>query len=56
MIASRSLGDRLADHSGTLHSMWGDAGAVTLGLVFVALGLVLALDVLRMLAYRRVDI
>jgi hypothetical protein len=55
MIASKSLGDRLADHSGTLHSMWGDAGAVTLGLVFVALGLVLALDVLRVLAYRRMD-
>jgi hypothetical protein len=48
MIASKSLGDRLADHSGALHGMWGDAGAVTLGLV-------MALDVLRVLAYRRVD-
>lgn len=56
MIASRSVGARLADHSGTLHGMWGDAGAVTIGLVFLVLGLVLALDVLRMLAYRRVDI
>jgi hypothetical protein len=56
MIASRSLGARLADHSGALHSMWGDAGAVTLGLVFVGLGLVMALDVLRVLAYRRLDV
>ena len=55
MIASRSVGARLADHSGALHGMWGDAGAVTLGLVFVALGLVMALDVLRVLAYRRID-
>jgi hypothetical protein len=55
MIASTSLGARLADHHGALHSMWGDAGAVTLGLVFVGLGLVMALDVLRVLAYRRVD-
>ena len=55
MIASRSVSARLADHSGVLHGMWGDAGAVTLGLVFVALGLVMALDVLRVLAYRRMD-
>jgi hypothetical protein len=55
MIASKSLGDRLADHSGALHGMWGDAGAVTLGLAFVALGLVMALDVLRVLASRRTD-
>jgi hypothetical protein len=56
MIAStRSFGARLADHSGALHGMWGDAGAVMLGLVFVALGLVMALDVLRVLAYRRID-
>jgi hypothetical protein len=55
MTASSSLGARLADHSGALHGLWGDAGAVTVGLVFVALGLVLALDVIRVLAYRRVD-
>jgi hypothetical protein len=54
MTASRTFGVRLADHSGALHGAWGDAGAVTVGLVFVALGLVMALDVLRVLAYRRV--
>lgn len=55
MTASSSVGARLADRSGALHGLWGDAGAVTVGLVCVALGLVLALDVIRVLAYRRVD-
>ena len=56
MTASRSMGDRLADHSGALHSLWGDAGAVTVGLLCVAFGLVLSLDVLRVLAARRADV
>jgi hypothetical protein len=56
MTASSSIGARLADHSGALHGMWGDAGAVMLGLVFVALGLVMALDVLTVLACRRTDV
>ena len=56
MTASRSLGDRLADHSGALHGLWGDAGAVAVGLLCVAFGLVMALDVLRVLACRRADV
>ena len=56
MTASRSLGARLAEHSGPLHGLWGDAGAVAVGLGFVALGLILALDVLRVLACRRADV
>ena len=56
MTASRSLSARLADHSGVLHGQWGDAGAVAVGLVFVGLGLVMALDVIRVLAYRKVDL
>ena len=56
MTDSRSLGARLADHSGALHGTWGDAGAVAVGLLFLALGLVLALDVLRVLASRRSDL
>ncbi|MEZ0107846.1 hypothetical protein ABH920_001838 [Catenulispora sp. EB89] len=56
MTASRSLGARLADHSGALHGTWGDAGAVAVGLLFLALGLVMALDVLRLLASKRADL
>jgi hypothetical protein len=56
MTASKSLSARLADHSGVLHGQWGDAGAVAVGLVFIAFGLVMALDVIRLLAYRKADV
>lgn len=56
MTDSRSFGARLAEHSGALHGTWGDAGAVAVGLLLLALGLVMALDVLRILASRRADL
>jgi hypothetical protein len=54
MTASGTLAARLTEHSGAIHGLWGDAGALTVGLLFVALGLEMALG-LRALAHRWVE-
>jgi hypothetical protein len=55
MAASRTLVAHAAHHSGVLHGPWGNAGAVAVGLLFMFLGLEMALG-LRALAHRWVEL